>query len=1154
MKKITKCKFSLLLFLFFLTPAILNASAQEAVVNLDFTETSLSKVLNEIGRQTSLSLVYNTKDVNPNQVVTIKANNEKLSAVMAHLLKNTNLSFSVRDNKYLVLFSEKGNALIKNATQQDKRIIKGVVSDELGEPLIGVSVLLKGTSTGTITDIDGAYSINVQDNNAVLEFSYIGYQKITITVAGRTSFDVVMKEDSKVLNEVVITAMGIEREAKSLTYATQTIKSEELTRIKDPNFINSLQGKSAGLLITPNNSGAGGGATKIVLRGQSSILGTNQPLIVLDGVPMSNGMSSQSTELLSGAGKDSGDLLSTINPDDISSMTVLKGPNAAALYGSSANNGVIIITTKTGEQGNVKVNISSSTSVETLFMYPRTQTTYGLTPNASLEAWGPNIGEMSADDLASKPYYMASPRDPVKDFFNVGLTLNNGITLSGGTELARSYFSYANTTQWGMQPNNKFSRHNFMFKESFSLLDKKLNITVGLNYIHQETQGRPIMGRVLSPLHALYRMPSNVDMRYFRNHYQHSGTMADRMVYDLGAGNKKLVGQPIQTWDWFDQHLNNPYWLTNMHTDDQVKERILGNLTIGYKIWKNISYQTRVNVDMNIDNGLNTEYATSMRESQGKGGQYWSGNSRKVDIFNDHMVSINERIDDKIEVNGAVGTNFTRHFDRSQSITTIIDTSGVANAFDPQNSASRRPGNPNGSVTSAEDSYDNLNWTAAVFATASVGFWDKIYLDGSYRLEWSMAFQQFTNPNENKYITFDYYSAGANVLLDKLLPWKMPCVNQMKLRASWSLVGNSIPNFRYGRQKINFQDGSITTRPPLFLDPRPEETTSYEGGLEVWMFDNTLDFDITYYNATLETQYMEIGLPNGEKRSVNTGRVRNQGLEFTANYRWMINKDWRWNTGFNIAYNNNTILDTYKTADGNPYPVSIGPSNFKIKYIVGGSYGDLYVNSFQREENGSIRVNNADDYANAVPQMTSGEYKTFVGNATSPVNFGWNNTLSWKGLSLYFLIDGKIGGKVMSLTEPDRDYYGLSERTANDRLYGERVMQNGQEYVLKELPDGQKVSVENYYRTVGVNPMEDYVYDATNLRLRDLSVGYVFKNFLGATRDLTASFTVKNVCFLYKKAPVDPDISVSAANGFSGIDSYSLPTVRSFGLNLKINF
>ncbi|MEG1839078.1 MAG: carboxypeptidase-like regulatory domain-containing protein [Bacteroidaceae bacterium] len=297
MKENRKCKIKFLLLSFLLfVPVLVNASAQSTLLNLDFTNTPLNKVLDEVGQQTSLSVVYNTKDVNSNRSVTIKAKNEKLATVMERILKNTDVNFSIRE-KYLVLFTRAEKEV--QATQQNKRIIKGVVKDAQGEPLIGVSVLIKGTTTGTITDFDGNYSVEVPGNNTVLEFSYIGYQKVNYPLAGRTSFNVVMKEDAQQLNEVVVTAMGIERKAESLTYATQKVGGKELTRAKDVNFVNSLQGKSAGLSITPNSSGAGGGSSKIILRGQSSILGNNQPLIVLDGVPMSNGMSSQTQEVMS---------------------------------------------------------------------------------------------------------------------------------------------------------------------------------------------------------------------------------------------------------------------------------------------------------------------------------------------------------------------------------------------------------------------------------------------------------------------------------------------------------------------------------------------------------------------------------------------------------------------------------------------------------------------------------------------------------------------------------------------------------------------------------------------------------------------------------------------------------------------------------------
>ena len=303
-------------------------------------------------------------------------------------------------------------------------------------------------------------------------------------------------------------------------------------------------------------------------------------------------MGSQVTDGIAyGGGRSGDDLLSTINPEDIENMTILKGPNAAALYGSAANNGVIVITTKSGVSGTVKVDISSSTSVETMAMYPQTQQTFGLSDNNQWSAWGPEIGTRSADELASAPYLMSSARNAVKDFFNLGVTLNNGITLSGGTENSRTYFSYNNTYQTGQIPNNDFRRNNVMFKEIFSLFDKRVNISTSLNWIHQKTNNAPVVGKALSTLYPLYRTPADIDMRYFKHNYQHAGTMADDIVSNPTKGNPKLVGQPVQTWYWYDQYLNNPYWVANMYNDVLKRDRLMGNITLEAKIWKNIKFK-----------------------------------------------------------------------------------------------------------------------------------------------------------------------------------------------------------------------------------------------------------------------------------------------------------------------------------------------------------------------------------------------------------------------------------------------------------------------------------------------------------------------------------------------------------------------------------
>jgi len=1056
-------------------------------------------------------------------------------------------------------------APVAATASQANSAASGVVRDEFDDPMIGATVrVANNPSQGASTNIDGEFHIPNVKPGTKLQITSVGYKPLEVVWNG-TPIDVAMALDTKTLDEVVVTAMGIQREEKTLTYAVQTIKSEEVTRIKETNFVNSLQGKSAGLTITPNNSGAGGGASKIVLRGSTSILGNNQPLIVIDGVPMQDGMGSQATDFGISGTKSGDDLLSTINPEDIENMTILKGPNAAALYGSAANNGVIVITTKSGATGAVSVNISSSTSIDRIAMWPKTQKVFGIANSGTnshpnYTGWGPKIGTRTADDLATNPWLMNSARDASKDFFETGITLNNGITLSGGTELSRTYFSYNNTYQEGVIPGNTFTRNNVMLKESFSLFDKKVNISASLNWIHQRTDNSPVVGKALSSLFALYRTPGDVDMRYFKNHYSKIGTANDALVSDPVTGNPKLLGRPIQNWMWTEEFLNNPYWVANMLDEAAKRDRLMGNLTLDWSIWKNIKYQTRFSVDMVFNTTITEEYATMNRKgNENKGGYYYTNNGRSSDIYNDHMVTWNDRFADKFDVNVAAGGSFTRHYSRSHTFSLGIDTAGLPNAFTPGNNFAGRPNNPNGTTGGGGDSWENTNWSAALFATASVGLFDKVYIDGSYRRDWCQAFQSFAKNGEN--ISFGYYSVGANVLLDKFIP-RQSWLDQLKWRASWSVVGNSVPNQIYSRQTPNLKTGVLSAKAPVFEDPKPETTSAFETGLDTWLFNNKLNFDITYYNSTLRNQFLYVSTTNGESKPVNTGEIQNYGIELTVGYRWAINRDWTWQSNFNFAWNNNRINETYKQADGTPYIYTVGNSAFQIKYKEGGKFGDIYVNSYIRDENGHIAISNADDPENAAPRLGSSTYDTYVGNTTSPYTLGWSNTITWKNFTLYFLIDGRVGGKVMSMTEADLDRYGMSIRSAEDRLAAlsnpdlQAYNAAGELVLLKYLPDGSghKVNLQRYYETVGGFPMEEHVYNATSFRMRDISLSYTLPNLFGTSKGMTAQFSVKNAFFLYKDAPVDPDISMSAAAGFSGIDSYALPTLRSYCFTFKFNF
>lgn len=1050
-------------------------------------------------------------------------------------------------------------------TQQD-RTISGLVRDEQGEPLLGVNILVKGMTVGVITDFEGKYVISIPSGKNELVFSYIGYQQVTLNVGNKKVVDVTMKEDSKVLGEVVVTAMGIERKAESLTYATQKVGGKELTRAKDVNFVNSLQGKSAGLTITPNSSGAGGGASKIILRGQSSILGNNQPLIVLDGVPMSNGLSSQTQEVVMGASRDGGDILSTINPDDIANISILKGPNAAALYGSAANNGVIIITTKGGREGRLRIDVSSNITMETPLMYPKQQKEFA--PNIegnviNYDGWGKRIADLTDDDLAMFPYLTRNPRNNITDYFKTGQTYNNSVAISGGTEHSSTYFSYGNTVQKGLMDKNKFTRHNLLFKQNYSLFDSRLKLDFSLNYITQKTKNRPIIGKTKSALPGLYSTPSAVDLRYFDENRTHVALPDDALVNQGGGsnGNSHLIGENVQTFPWLNQPwINNPYFMLDAIEDEAARDRIMASFSAKIDIYKGLTGQARVSIDKRIDDNVSVEYA-SIRgaNAQSIAANYWGSKGIQREIYSDYLLSYNKQIKD-ISVSATVGTSFKRINTRNTHLAKFNDSTYVKpNIPYPDDSwnGTANPDNAGGILRGGDASRSNY-WETAIFATAQVGFWNKGYIDVSFRNDWAKPFQQFAEKGEFK--SFPYYSVGGNLLLKELIPIDMPNVSSMKLRGSYSVVGNSIPDKFYRAQTINPQTGAISARAPSFDNPKPETTKAIEVGLDGALFNNKLDFDITLYQTIMENQFLEYTTPGGEKKPVNSGQVRNRGIEFSGNYHMRFAKDFRWSTGLNLAYNDNEILKTV-TVNGEYVEVNIGSgSSLSIipKFIEGGAYGDLYATDFAYDKNGKIKI------VNGNPLFTD-EKDRFIGNATANFTFGWNNTFSYKDFSLYVLIDGKVGGKVISYTEATYDQYGLSQRSADARNKNFRshnadktgfVAWDGTEankVPVVILPDGSEVSAVNYYKTIGGQQFGT-AYDATNVRIREISLGYTFFDLFGASKNLTLSLVGRNLGFIYKNSPVDPDISATAANGYGGIEAFALPTTRSYGLNIKLAF
>lgn len=1167
MKKNLEYRIKILLFsLFLFVPFLTNATAQsEIVISLDFANAPLSEVLNEISRQTSLSMVYNAKDVDPNRKVTIHANREKLSKVMTDLLKNTNTTYSVRDN-HLVVYSTKETPTVHSTMQQKQRTIKGTVSDEYGEPLIGVSVLVQGTTTGTITDIDGNYTLEILNDEAVLEFSYIGYQKISLRVAGASSFNIIMKEDAQQLNEVVVTAMGIERKEKSLTYATQQVKGDELMKVQDANFVNALSGKASGVTITPSAGGAGG-ASKILLRGNKSILGNNSPLIVIDGVPMTNNVNGQTgfdggSNLTYSSTSEGSDPLSLVNPDDIESLNILKGANAAALYGSAAANGVLMITTKKGKEGRISINVSSSATFDRPLLTPKIQNVYGATvdPTAetlSVDSWGKKLSDLTADELnySGAKLRNTASNDDVNDFFRTGATFNNSISVSGGTETVRTYFSYANSYSDGMMRSNNYKRNTLSFRQSYSLFNKKLNVDLSLNYVQAKTKNRPGGGTVMNPLYDLYRMPRNVDLNYYKeNYYIENGkwTSNEQSYFDSKnnkwtTGTVELTG-PKQEWAYWQNGMNNPYWMVNTRNSISEEERAYGYISANYQIIDGLKIQGRLSLDRTKMKGTSERMATTWNISAMEDyGMYGQDLNWINEVYVDALLSYDKQIKD-FSISATTGWTGHTLKGETQKLWAKATTANWKHDTMPTLINFFEPSVSQGNVS--ERSYTlSSNWDKGLLFTGQIGWQEKVYLEGSYRRDWYRAFKQYSYRGTPT--NYGYFSVGANALLHQIVTLPEVITN-LKVRASYSEVGNSIPNVLYNARNTDPLTGAaVPSSYSYFNNPIPEKTKSFEAGFDISLFGSALNWDMTYYNSAMHNSYLTISDLGGLKKPVNAGVIRNQGIETTLSYNLAFAKDWMWRTSVNFSYNYNKIEKTYTKEDGTSAKLeqSIAGGKVMVRYDEGGSYGDLYAQDFKRNEDGSIKL------VNGAPQLDTQNY-VYLGNMNSKFNLGWSNTINYKDFSLYFLINGRIGGKVISLTEGMLDAVGNSQRTADARLAAEaNNLYTATGEPAMYMSDGQLVSIEKYYRQVGGNTYgTQYVYNATNFRLGELSLGYTFRNLFGASKHLSLSLVARNLCFLYKDAPVDPDLALSTQNGLGAFDVFNMPSARSFGISLKANF
>lgn len=1098
---------SLALFLLFacvVRGGAANTQSQNALITLKKNNVDLIHIMGDIEKQSNYLFVYN-KDVNVHRSASIDVVEKPLNEVLSNLFRHSEVRFAI-EGSYIVLSSNK-RAEAKTVAQSSIRIT-GTVTSPDKEPMPGVTILVKGTNAGTITDLDGKYAIEVPSAASVLVFSFIGYQTVEQKVGNQRILSISMKEDIRAIDEVVVTALGIKKKEKSLTYSTQVVGGDELVRAKDPNMINSLAGKTAGVQINRSSAGLGG-SVKMVIRGSRSVSGSNQPLYVIDGVPINSSANDATSTTIGGnndaGNRDGGDGISNLNPDDIESMNILKGPAAAALYGSSAANGVVVITTKKGKVGRTNVTFSSNTTWENAaYGIPEFQNSYG----GVTSSWG--------NPISGSPDY-------TKDFFRTGVTTINSLALSAGSEGMQTYFSYANTYGKGIIENGSLNKHNFNFRETANFFNNRLQVDANVNLMFQDVKNRPSPGGFyLNPLVGLYKFPrggvqGGESFAYYRDHYQIMN--AERNMY-------------LQNWytapTSFDQ---NPYWLTNRLPSDDKRYRTIANLSLSFKLNEYFTIQARGNADFVSDAYEMKMFAGTDTSIAGTNGRYITDESHDLSVYGDAMLTYQQKFKN-FSVNATLGAS-------------IKDETGKNIGFDSFGGGLYNPNIFSAGNIDHNNGSPSLNkyheQEQAIFFAGQVGFKDWLFLDVTARNDWTstLAYTKYLNKG------FFYPSAGLTWVMNEAL--KMPSwIDLGKIRGAWSKVGNGLPRYRSHPLNGVGRGGVIsynTTAP--FDELKPEMTTSVETGTEWRFFGSRLEFDFTYYQTRTKNQLFSLSAPSGSKYTtyyVNAGDIKNEGIEIVLGGTPVMTNDFRWKTSVNFALNRNKVIEL---AEGLGYfSFGGGGSNsYGMRLEVGGSFGDIYGRKFLRDDNGNYKYDE-----DGMPMPDKSDLKK-IGNTSPDFNLGWQNTFTYKGFTLYFLIDGRFGGDVISLTQAELDKQGVSKVTGDARREG------GVRFDGKTIED-----VARFYTIVGGRDgiTENYIYNATNIRLRELSIGYTLPAKWFATlpvvKGADLSLIGRNLFFFKNDAPYDPDGTLSVGNSLQGVDVFGMPSTRSFGFNLKVNF
>ncbi len=1035
---------------------------------------------------------------------------KKLGTASAILLGGMMLSMPQK------AFADRG---VQSPTEvvQQQITVTGTVIDEKGEPIIGASVFEDGTRNGTVTDVNGRFSLKVKPN-ATLTVSYIGYGDKMIAVEGKTYLKILMSAEDTQLNEVVVTALGIKREKKALGYALQEVNTAGLTENKSTSVANMLQGKVAGVQITQSGTGLGG-STRIVMRGLNSLGGNNQPLWVVDGIPVNDESAQTATQW---GGTDSYGSASQINPEDIATISVLKGANAAALYGSRAQNGAIIVTTKSGSYGQ-PLTFEYSGNVEFMSIYNSYdyQNVYGQGSNGLFDvrasgSWGPKMeGQDVANwrnafygDQTERTYKMLSQKDFIKDFYNTGSQINNSIVASAGSKNVRTRFSFTDSRNKGVTPNHKLDRQYFGVNTEMN--NDWISVGIKGTYMHEVTRNAPGMGEY-GVMQRFVQMPRSIRLQDL----DHDFIINNHAINWAGPSNAN----------------SNPYsQVMSENGNKNVRDRLMGQVSATLTFTDYLKLTGRVSLDMYNDQYK--KYLKYLSDGSNDASQYSQSRNTTKEFNTDLILSFNKGFG-SYDVNANLGT----------SLYNISHNALAGDAGLLQIPLFIYMGN--GTKREASEYYSKKE-IQSVFFSGSIGYKSMLYLDVTGRNDWSS-----TLPKSNR--SYFYPSVSLSGIVSQMV--KLPeAIDYLKVRASWAQVGNDTDPYQiaytYSKRSSNVNSLLEMQLPPVYplVDLKPEKTDSWEVGFEYRMFKNRLGLDLTYYNTKTHNQILSIGTASSsgyEARMVNAGEISSHGIEVMVNGTPVLNKDWRWDVNLNWGSNRTKcvrLTDQIKR-------YTLGETRVASVVVNEGSqFGDIVAkNAYKRDANGKVLVG-----TDGLPLK---ETDKVIGNMMPKWTGSIGNTVTYKDFSFTALVDMLYGGDFISMTDAYASTAGNSKRSLEGR---DGMVFNG---IVESTGQANTTSVkaEAFYNSIGGSSAvaEEFMYKRTYVKMGELAFGWMLpKKWITHTplQSVKLSLVARDLFYLYKDAPVSAESSFSREDYAQAFEYASLPPTRAIGFSVNVKF